>query len=137
MNAVIQTGGKQYRVKEGTIFHTEKLPGEPKEHIVFDQVLLVHDGDEAHIGAPVLQHAKVVCEVLQQFKDKKIIVFKFKRRKKYRRKNGHRQQLTRLRVVEISLDGKTSTDTSAASKQSEKPAVGFESSALQEPISKE
>ena len=129
MYAIIKTGGKQYRVKEGDIFFVEKLPGEKGEQVVLDQVLLVSgDEGELQVGAPVLENAKVACEVLEQFKGKKIIVYKFKRRKKYRRKQGHRQNYTRLRVVEIAADGQFKGKTSTAAAANNEP-VSFESAA--------
>ncbi|MEM1009447.1 MAG: 50S ribosomal protein L21 [Myxococcota bacterium] len=100
MYAVIQTGGKQYRVAEGDLFFVEKLPGEKDQEIVFDQVLML-GGEQPQIGAPLLPQARVVCEVVEQFRGKKILVYKFKRRKKYRRRQGHRQSYTRLRVKQI------------------------------------
>jgi large subunit ribosomal protein L21 len=105
MYAVIQTGGKQYRIKEGDLFFVEKLPAEKKATVVFDKVLMVSGDQGAQIGTPVLESARVACEVVEQFRAKKILVFKFKRRKKYRRRKGHRQYHTRLRVLEIAPDG--------------------------------
>jgi len=114
MYAVIETGGKQYRVKEGDIFFVEKLPGEKKSQVIFDQILLIGQEDsEAQIGAPVLSDARVACEVIEQFRSKKILVYKFKRRKKFRRRQGHRQNYTRLRVVEIAPNGKLTGKSSA------------------------
>lgn len=106
MYAVIQTGGKQYRVKEGDLFFVEKLPAEKSEKIVFDNILMVSGDSGAQIGTPVLESARVACEVVEQFRAKKILVYKFKRRKKYRNRQGHRQYYTRLRVLEIAPDGK-------------------------------
>ncbi|MCB9637922.1 MAG: 50S ribosomal protein L21 [Myxococcales bacterium] len=105
MYAVIQTGGKQYRVKEGDLFFVEKLPAEKNEKIVFDSILMVSDDNSAQIGTPILEGARVACEVVEQFRAKKILVYKFKRRKKYRNRQGHRQYHTRLRVLEIAPDG--------------------------------
>ena len=105
MYAVIQTGGKQYRVKEGDMFFVEKLPGEKNQKIVFDNILMVNGDSGLQIGTPTLQTARVACEVVEQFRAKKILVFKVKRRKKYRNRQGHRQYYTRLRVVQIAADG--------------------------------
>lgn len=107
MYAVIQTGGKQYRVKEGDILYVEKLPGERSEKVVFDKVLLIGgaEAQDAQLGAPYLPKAKVACEIMEQFRGKKIVVYKFKRRKKYRRRQGHRQYYTRLRVTQIAPNG--------------------------------
>lgn len=102
MHAVVKTGGKQYRVKEGDVFFVEKLPGEAKSQVTLDEVLLISkDGGEASVGAPFIQGASVKCEVVEQFRAKKVLVYKFKRRKKYRKRQGHRQHYTRLRVLEI------------------------------------
>ncbi len=109
MYAVIQTGGKQYRVKEGDLLFVEKLAGERSEQVIFDQVLLISGGDsDPVVGSPYLDNAKVACEIVEQFRGKKILVYKFKRRKKYRRRQGHRQYYTRLRVKQIAPDGKIS-----------------------------
>lgn len=105
MYAVIQTGGKQYRVKEGDLFFVEKLPAEKNQKIVFDNVLMVSGDSGTQIGTPTLEAARVACEVVEQFRAKKILVFKVKRRKKYRNRQGHRQYYTRLRVVDIAPDG--------------------------------
>jgi large subunit ribosomal protein L21 len=106
MYAVIQTGGKQYRIKEGDVFFVEKLSGETNHHIIFDRVLLIsNNGSELQVGTPYIENAKVACEIVEQFRGKKILVYKFKRRKKYRRRQGHRQYHTRLRVLEIAPDG--------------------------------
>ena len=99
--AIVKTGGKQYRVEEGTIFDVEKLPVEAGTQTTLEEVLLVHDGKQAKVGAPVVAGASVEAEVLEQFKGKKVIAYKFKRRKGYHRTVGHRRQLTRLRVTKI------------------------------------
>jgi large subunit ribosomal protein L21 len=102
MHAVVQTGGKQYRVKEGDVFYVEKLAGEKASQIVLDKVLLISkDGSDPKVGAPFIDGAQVSCEIVEQFRAKKILVYKFKRRKKHRKRQGHRQHHTRLRVVEI------------------------------------
>ena len=135
MYAVIQTGGKQYRVKEGMVFFVEKLSGQDNQ-VVLDKVLMIHDPEKGiQIGAPLLEKARVSCEILDQFRDKKVFVYKCKRRKKYRRRQGHRQYYTRLRVLEIAADGKFVGKTSAKtsnkkSDASSKAPIGFESAAL-------
>ena len=101
MYAVIATGGKQYRVNEGDEFRVEKLNGSVGDKIVFDRVLMLGDGKKSKIGKPIIVKAKVEAEILAQSRDKKIIVFKFKKRKKYRRKQGHRQRFTQLCVTKI------------------------------------
>lgn len=101
MFAIIQTGGKQYRVSPGDVLRVERLPGERGDEVVLEQVLLVADGDAIQVGQPLVAGARVVSEILRQGKAKKIIVFKKKRRKKYRRKQGHRQLFTALEIKDI------------------------------------
>jgi large subunit ribosomal protein L21 len=101
MYAVIATGGKQYRVAEGDRVRVEKLAGAAGDKIVFDRVLMVGGGDAAKLGAPRLDKASVEAEITDQGRARKIVVFKFKRRKKYRRKQGHRQPYTELRITKI------------------------------------
>jgi large subunit ribosomal protein L21 len=104
MYAVIKTGGKQYRVAHGDVIKVERLAGEVGQTIAFEHVLMVGgDGDDARIGAPLLDGARVTAEVLEQAKAPKIIVFKKKRRKNYRRKHGHRQFQTVLRIQDIAV----------------------------------
>jgi large subunit ribosomal protein L21 len=104
MHAVILTGGKQYRVTEGDVLAIEKLDLEPGRKAHFDRVLLVEDGETVHVGAPVLDNAMVLGLVLENFKDEKVLVFKKKRRKQYRRTRGHRQHLTKVRITRIAMD---------------------------------
>jgi large subunit ribosomal protein L21 len=99
--AIVQTGGKQYRVSPGDILRVEYLPGERGDEVLIEQVLLVADGDAIQVGQPLVAGARVVSEILRQGKAKKIIVFKKKRRKKYRLKQGHRQLYTALEIKEI------------------------------------
>jgi large subunit ribosomal protein L21 len=101
MFAVIKTGGKQYRVQEGDVLVIEKLGLDEGQKITFDQVLLVDHEEKTLIGTPYLENASVKGEVVENFKDKKVIVFKKKRRKQYKKKRGHRQELTRIRIEEI------------------------------------
>ncbi len=103
MYAIIQTGGKQYRVAPGEIIRVEKLPGERGDQVVLDQVLLVAAGEEYQIGQPLLAGAAVTAQILRQDKGKKIIVFKKKRRKSYRRTRGHRQLYTAVQIKEITV----------------------------------
>jgi len=99
--AIVQTGGKQYRVAPGDILRVERLPGDRGDEVLIEQVLLVADDDAIQVGQPLIEGARVVGEIVQQGKAKKIIVFKKKRRKKYRRKQGHRQLYTALQIKEI------------------------------------
>jgi len=103
--AIIEAGGKQYRVSEGDLIDVERRSGEVGQPVDFQEVLLVGDQETIHVGKPVLAGARVVGTIAEQGKDAKIIVFKFKRRKKYRRKQGHRQLFTRVRIDQIELDG--------------------------------
>jgi large subunit ribosomal protein L21 len=102
MYAVIKTGGKQYRVSEGQKLFVEKLPGQVGETIAIDQVLFV-GGDSPKIGQPLVAGAKVAAEIVDQGRGKKIVVFKFRRRKNYRRKTGHRQPYTELKITGITF----------------------------------
>jgi large subunit ribosomal protein L21 len=101
MYAVIKTGGKQYRVSPGDTIEVEKLPHEVGESVELDQVLLIVNGSGARIGRPVVEGARVKATVTRQAKGRKVIIFKYRSSKRYRRKKGHRQNYTRLRVDEI------------------------------------
>jgi len=103
MYAVIRTGGKQYKVEEGDILRVEKLEAEKGDTVTFADVLLL-GGDEFAIGSPTVKGAQVSASVVRQLRDKKILVFKMKRRKRYRRTIGHRQYLTEVRITKISKD---------------------------------
>ena len=101
MYAIIQTGGKQYRVSPGDMLRVERLPGERGDEVTLDQVLLVADGQDIRVGQPLVADAKVTGQILRQGKAKKILVFKKKRRKNYRRRQGHRQLYTALQIQDI------------------------------------
>ena len=101
MYAVFRTGGKQFRAEPGKKIRVPTLEQEPGQAITFEDVLLASDGEKVQVGAPTLEGAKVKAEILRHGRDKKIIVFKRKRRKNYRRKQGHRQGFTEIRVDEI------------------------------------
>ena len=105
MYAIIEAGGKQYRVSEGDLIDVERRSGEVGQAVDFQEVLLVGDQETIHVGKPVLAGARVVGTITEQGKEAKIIVFKMKRRKKYRKKQGHRQLFTRVRIDQIELDG--------------------------------
>jgi large subunit ribosomal protein L21 len=105
MYAVIRTGGKQYRVHEGDLIKIEKLDGDRGASLSFDDVLLVGTDDETHVGTPLVDGASVTGTIVDQDRDKKILVFKFRRRKNYKRTQGHRQHFTRVRIDGISLAG--------------------------------
>jgi len=100
MYAVIKTGGKQYRVAEGQRLCVEKLPGAAGDQVSLDEVLFV-GGDTPKIGQPLVKGAKVSAEIVDQGRGKKIVIFKFRRRKNYRRKTGHRQPYTELKITGI------------------------------------
>ena len=102
MFAVIETGGKQYRVAENDVIKVEKLDGEAGASVAFDRVLMVGAGAQVKIGAPHVSGASVSAEIVEQGRADKIIVFKKLRRKNYRRKRGHRQHQTTLRITAIS-----------------------------------
>jgi len=99
--AVIKTGGKQYKVSPGDVIRVEKIPGDPGQEIELSEVLLVGEGNEVKIGQPLVEGAKVIATIVEQGRSRKIIVFKKKRRKNYRRKRGHRQYYTDLQIKEI------------------------------------
>jgi large subunit ribosomal protein L21 len=107
MYAVIETGGKQYRVEVGTELHVELLDVEPGNTITLDRVLLVADGDEASIGQPLVANAAVSAEVVRQARGDKVIAFKYRPKARTRVKRGHRQELTVLRISDITLGGKS------------------------------
>mgnify|MGYP006271208581 CR=1 FL=1 len=101
MYAVIATGGKQYRVREGDILKLEKLDAQPGEQITFDQVLMLGAGEQVRIGNPVLESGSVTAEVTEQGRGKKIEIIKFRRRKHHQKRTGHRQYYTEVRVTGI------------------------------------
>ncbi len=101
LEAIIETGGKQYQVNQGDTIVVEKLPVEKGQEVVFEKVLVLKDGEELKVGRPVVEGARVVGKVIEHGKARKIIVFKFKAKKNYRRKQGHRQPLTRVMIEKI------------------------------------
>ncbi len=119
MYAVVKTGGKQYRVAKDDIFRVEKLAGEDGENLVLDEVLMVGDGDNVTVGAPLVDGASVSVEILEQMRDKKITIFKKRRRQNYRRKKGHRQYLTVLKVTDILTGGAKPKAAKKAVKKAE------------------
>ena len=104
MFAVLNTGGKQYKVSQGDLIEVEKLKFETGDTVTLDQVLMVGEGKNIEVGSPYVSGCKVTGEVVEQGKGAKIIVFKKKRRKNYRRKNGHRQLFTQLKITEITKE---------------------------------
>lgn len=101
MFAVIKTGGKQYKVKKGLVFDIEKLAVEAGKEVKFEEVLLIEKDDKIEIGQPFIEKAKVIVKVIDHVKDKKVNIIKFKRRKHHLKRQGHRQQYTRVEVLDI------------------------------------
>ncbi len=99
-HAVIRTGGKQYRVTQGDLVRIEKLEGSAGDKITFDEVLFF-GGDSPKFGSPLVAGAKVLAEIVEQGRGEKLVIFKFKKRKKYKRKNGHRQSFTAVKITEV------------------------------------
>lgn len=122
MYAVIRTGGKQYRVAAEDVIEIEKIAGEPGDIVSLEEVLMLGGDGGPTVGTPLITGASVAAEVLEQKRAAKLLVFKKKRRKNYRRKHGHRQQLTALRITEILTDGKAPSKAKAEKKPAAKPA---------------
>ena len=101
MYAVVSSGGKQYKVQKDAILRVERISGDIGAPVTFDEVLMFSDGENVNIGQPVLENVSVNGHIVEQDKAKKIIVFKYKRRKRYRRKQGHRQQYTAIKIDSI------------------------------------
>ena len=101
MYAIIKTGGKQYRVQEGDKIFVEKLTNDVDSEVVFDQVLAVVNDGDVKVGSPVVEGAKVTGKVLEQGKEKKILVFKYKAKSDYRRRQGHRQPFSKVVIEKI------------------------------------
>jgi len=102
MHAIIKTGGKQYKVAEGDILYIEKLNVEAGETVTFDEVLAILDGESNKFGAPTVDGASVTAKVVKNGKGKKVLVFKYKPKKNYRRRQGHRQPYTKVEIIKIS-----------------------------------
>lgn len=111
--AIIETGGKQLKVEPGRFYDVDRLSDDVDTKLSLDQVLLVHDGQEATIGQPLVKGATVEVTVMQHRRDRKVLVYKMQPKKKTRKKRGHRQELTRLMVDAIHLDGKAIGETKA------------------------
>ncbi len=99
--AIFRAAGKQFRAETGSTLRIPSIVGDPGSKVTFDEVLLWSDGEKVKAGQPVIKGAQVTAEILRQGKDRKIVVFKFKRRKNYRRKAGHRQGFTEIRITEV------------------------------------
>ena len=125
MYAVVNTGGKQYKVQQGEVLRIEKIPGDVGSPVNFDRVLMFSDGENVSIGQPVLDNVAVEGHIVEQGKAKKIIVFKYKRRKRYRRKQGHRQEFTAVQIDSIKGAGLPAQEAAPSAEASEpevKPA---------------
>jgi large subunit ribosomal protein L21 len=101
MYAIIKTGGKQYKVEEGQIVKIEKLPFDEGENVEFDRVMAVADDEDVDFGRPYVEDAKVTGKVIEQGKNKKVIIFKYKPKKRHRKKTGHRQPYTKVKIQSI------------------------------------
>jgi large subunit ribosomal protein L21 len=129
MYAVIRAGGKQYRVAPEDVLDIDRISGEPGDNLEFADVLLLGGGDgEPQIGAPLVSGARVAAELVQHRRGEKLIIFKKKRRQNYRRKKGHRQELTTIRITQILANGEKPKNEAraktAASKAEAAPAEG-------------
>lgn len=127
MYAVIETGGKQYRVQEGDVITIEKLNVAAGDEIAFDRVLLLNDGATVQVGTPILESARVFGSVVENGKGEKVIIFKYKAKKDYRKKQGHRQPYTMVKIESLSADGKPAPKKAAKpvaeTAEADKPAV--------------
>ncbi|WP_310621633.1 50S ribosomal protein L21 [Flexibacterium corallicola] len=121
MFAVIKTGGKQYRVAADDLLKIEKVSAEAGETVTFDEVLLVGSDSDTTIGAPTVEGASVVAEVVEQGRDRKIIIFKKRRRQNSRRRNGHRQSFTTVKITDILTGGAKPAAKKAAPKKEAAP----------------
>jgi large subunit ribosomal protein L21 len=117
MYAVIETGGKQYRVELGSEFAVERLEGTAGDTIKFERVLLVADGDKASIGTPVVDDALVTASLVRQDRGDKVIVFKYRPKARHRSKNGHRQEQTIVRIADITLGGRSAASEAEAEQK--------------------
>ena len=122
MYAVVKTGGKQYRVSKDDKLIIDRVSGEAGDKITLDEVLLLGDGDKVEFGKPTVKGASVGATLLKQTRGEKIVVFKHKRRKNYRRKQGHRQDLSLIQISEISSAGKAKAKKESVSSEA-KPAA--------------
>jgi len=121
MYAVIKTGGKQYRVREGDTLRVEKLPAEAGAKVQFDQILMVGEGADVTVGTPYISGSQVSATVISQGRGDKIKVVKFKRRKNYLRQNGHRQAFTEVEITKIGGAGKAAAKTEAKAEAKSAP----------------
>lgn len=132
MYAIIETGGKQYRVTEGDEIRIEKINVADGEQVTFDKVLVLGDGAEAKVGAPYVEGAAVYGDVIETGKGKKVIIFKYKAKKDYRKKQGHRQPYTLVKITGISAEGKAPEKAVAPAEESsaKKPSLNMKKAEL-------
>lgn len=123
MYAILKCGGKQIKVSKGDTVLVERLTGEQGEKVTLDNVLLIADGEKLTVGTPVVEGATVTATIAEQIRDKKVIVFKKKRRQGYKRKKGHRQYLTVLKIEEISAKATAKKAAPAKAKTATKKAA--------------
>jgi len=116
MFAIISSGGKQYKVSENTVLTVNKLTGKAGDKVTLNEVLFASDGKEFSLGDPQIKGAKVDAEIVKQDRDKKILVFKKKRRKNYKRMNGHRQDITFLKITSMNIPGLKTKSANAGKK---------------------
>ncbi len=121
MYAIVETGGKQYRVKPGDTIAVERLSGDPGEVLDLGRVLLFANDGDTRVGSPALETAIVRAEVVEHARGEKIVVFRYKSKVRYRRKTGHRQSLTRVRITDILLDGASATPAAETSRPEPEP----------------
>ncbi len=125
MYAIIKTGGKQYRVQKDDVISVEKIAGqaEGQKKVVFDQVLMLSDGKKTQVGAPTVKGARVEAEIIENGKLDKVVVFKYKSKKDYRNKQGHRQPYTQVKITALKAAAdKEEKEAAAAEAPAEKPA---------------
>ena len=133
MYAVIETGGKQYRVQEGDIIQVEKLKVEAGDTIEFDKVMVLSDGKDVQIGAPYLADKKVFGDVVENGKAEKVIIFKYKSKKDYRKKQGHRQPYTMVEITSLTGEAKA-PKKKAVEKKAEEVSATTEAVAEKKPV---
>lgn len=137
MYAIVKTGGKQIKVSTGDKLRVERLAGEAGDKVTLSDVLLIGNGDKVTVGTPLVKDAAVEATIVEQKRDRKVIVFKKKRRHNYRRKAGHRQHLTVLEITGISTDGKKAAAPKAAAKPAaEKKETAAKPAAAKKPAAK-
>jgi large subunit ribosomal protein L21 len=145
MYAVIRTGGKQYRVATNDVLEIEKLPGKAGDIVAFGEVLMLGAGGELKVGTPAVDGAHVSAEIVDQHRGDKVIIFKKRRRQNYRRRNGHRQYLTTVRILEILADNQKAkqaptvvkAEPKADAPAAAKPAKAKKAPAAEEPAAAE